>query len=380
MPINLLELRATYTTGGGPDKTILLSAEKHNKALVNPIVVYLMDINDNNFQIGRMVEGREFRYIEVLDRGKVDIKCIIELNRIVKKYNIDIIHGHDYKTDILAYILSLLNPGIHLVSTAHGWITNTMKGSIYKWIHLKTLSRFKNLIAVSEATKSIMTESGIEPDRIQVIYNGIDENYWRQTGRHISLRKEWRIPENSIVIGNVGRISNEKDYPTFLKVAKSVSDNVENVYFTIVGEGKQDEKARLSSYADKLGIKDRVIIAGYRSDLLNVYSTFDIFLMTSLTEGLPNTILEAMSMGLPVVSTMVGGIPELIVDGETGFLCKARDINCLKGKILEIIKDKALRKSVSKAARERIESRFSFNKRLRFIEEYYLNICAHKSN
>ena len=127
--INLLELRGTYTTGGGPDKTILLSAEKHNKDLVNPVVVYLRDINDDNFQIGQMAEGRGFKYIEVLDRSKIDIKCIIELNRIVKEYNIDIIHGHDYKTDMLAYILGLIHSKVHLVSTAHGWITNSLKRS-----------------------------------------------------------------------------------------------------------------------------------------------------------------------------------------------------------------------------------------------------------
>ena len=82
-PINLMELRATYTSGGGPDKTILLSAEKHDKTRINPVVVYLRDKRDKKFQIGKMAEDRGFEYIEVLDRNKIDIRCIYELYEIV---------------------------------------------------------------------------------------------------------------------------------------------------------------------------------------------------------------------------------------------------------------------------------------------------------
>jgi len=379
-PINLLELRATYTTGGGPDKTILLSAERHDKTIVNPIVVYLKDKDDNNFQIGRMAEGRGFKYIEVLDRGKIDIKCIIELNEIVRKYKIDIIHGHDYKTDILAYILGLLNPKVHLVSTAHGWIADTLKGSLYKWLHLIILRRFKNLITVSQATKQVMVKSGINADKIRVVYNGIDEKHWNRSDHHVSLRKEWRIPEDSIVVGTVGRIGNEKDYFTFLNVAKVITDQIDNVFFVIVGEGKSNEKEELVAYAEKTGIRDKVIFTGYREDLLSVYKTFDIFLMTSITEGLPNTMLEALSMGLPVVSTNVGGVKELMADGETGFLCKSRDVVCLVDNTIKIIKSKELRESTSKAARARILNQFSFDKRLQLIEKYYVSILSNNTN
>lgn len=375
-----MELRATYTTGGGPDKTILLSAERHNKTIVNPIVVYLRDKDDNNFQIGRMAEGRGFKYIEVLDRGKIDIKCIIELNGIVRQYEIDIIHGHDYKTDILAYILGLLNPKVRLVSTAHGWIADTLKGSLYKRLHLIILRRFKNLITVSKATRKVMVESGINADKIKVVYNGIDEKHWDRSDRHISLRKEWRIPEDSMVIGTVGRVGNEKDYLTFLNVAKAVIDNIDNVFFVIVGDGKRNEREELVAYAEKTGIQEKVIFTGYRNDLLSVYKTIDVFLMTSITEGLPNTMLEALSMGLPVVSTNVGGVSELMVDDETGFLCKAKDVACLADKTIRIIKSKELRESISRAARERILDKFSFDARLRLIEEYYVNILSNNRN
>jgi glycosyltransferase involved in cell wall biosynthesis len=263
-----------------------------------------------------------------------------------------------------------------LISTSHGWITNTLKGSLYKWIHLRALRRFKNLIAVSEATKSMMSASGITSKKVKVIYNGIDCNYWCFNGQKPTLKKEWNIPDNAFVIGTVGRISDEKDYITFLKIAKTVTDKINNVYFVIVGEGKQNERERLVEFADTLDIRDKIVFAGYRSDLLEVYSTCDIFLMTSITEGLPNTMLEAMSMGVSIVSTNVGGIPELVEEGKTGFLFDIGNTVNLAEKIIYMITNRALRESLSTAGRERIEKVFSFDRRLHIIEKYYADIYA----
>ncbi len=374
-PVKLLELRATYTTGGGPDKTILLSAEKHDKSIVTPVVAYLKDISDDDFQIGRMAEGRGFEYIEVLDRGKIDIKCIIELNGIVRKHNIDIIHGHDYKTDILAYILSLLNPKVRLVSTAHGWITNTLKGSLYKWIHLRVLRRFENLIAVSGATKLLMSASGIKSDAIKVIYNGIDESKWSNDEQIKSLKAEWDLSENALVIGTVGRISDEKDYITFMEIAKTVTDKIENVYFVIVGEGKQDEREKLAAYADSLEITDKVVFAGYRSDLLNVYKTFDVFLMTSITEGLPNTMLEAMSMGIPVAAFQIPGVDKLIIHDNTGLMADFGDVEGLKKCLERLLFDETFSRQIAENGRKYILENFSAS---RMAEEYiglFQEIC-----
>ncbi|MBI4697464.1 MAG: glycosyltransferase family 4 protein [Nitrospirae bacterium] len=225
-----------------------------------------------------------------------------------------------------------------------------------------------------------MVESGIKADKIKVIYNGIDEKHWDRSNHHICLRKELRIPEDSIVVGTVGRIGNEKDYLTFLNVAKAVADKIDNVFFVIVGEGKGNEKEELIAYARKAGVIERVIFTGYRGDLLNVYKTFNIFLMTSITEGLPNTLLEAMSMGLPVVSTNVGGISELVVNDVSGFMYDVGDADGMAGKIIELISDKQSRLELSIASRRRIEEVFSFNKRLQIMEEYYLNLSTQKSN
>lgn len=375
-PINLMELRATYKTGGGPDKTILLSAEMHNRKIVNPIVVYLRDKSDKDFQIGNMSKGRGFKYIEVLDRNKLDIRCIMELYKITKKYKIDIVHGHDYKTDPIAYILKILNPKIKILSTAHGWITNTRQTSIYKWIHLKFLKRFQNIIAVSKATKDLMVRSGINEERIELLYNGVDENYWDRRNITDDLKRELSIPDDSLVIGSVGRLGEEKDYFSFLEVAKRVHERIAKTCFVIVGDGKESEKQDLLQYSKKIGVDKYVIFTGYRNDLLRIYNTFNVFLSTSLTEGLPNTMLEAMAMKVPIVATDVGGVSELVDDGISGFLYSVRDVKGISEKIIEIIKNDNLRNKLSIEARRRIETSFSFNRRTERIEAIYKKIAC----
>ena len=126
--------------------------------------------------------------------------------------------------------------------------------------------------------------------------------------------------------------------------------------------------------AKELGIKDAVIFTGRRTDLKNVYSSFDLFLTTSLTEGLPNTILEAMAMEVPVVATRVGGVPELIEDGENGVLCNKRDAGDITQKVLSLLTDQDRQKQLSARGRMAVETKFSFDNRLRSIEGYYVGL------
>ena len=146
--------------------------------------------------------------------------------------------------------------------------------------------------------------------------------------------------------------------------------------FALVGEGKTNEIEILKKQCIKDGTNKSVIFTGFRADLKNIYSGIDLFLMTSTAEGLPNTVLEAMSMEIPIVSTSVDGVPEIVVDGQTGFLCEIANVEGLAEKTMELMKNSELRKRFSSAARERIEEKFSFDKRLEIIEKYYLNLIC----
>lgn len=368
----VMELRGTYKGGGGPDKTILLSAAKHCRKKFFILVTYLRDPSDKDFQIGKMAKDYGVPdYVEVMDRSMLDMKCLAQLNTLVKKHHIDIIHVHDLKTTLLGVLLKGLNPKVKIMHTAHGWIIHSRKDRIKQIIQYAMLRCYPLHIAVSCATRDLMVNSGIPYKNIEVLYNSIDTNYWEKGRGTASLRQEYQIPDGTMVVGTVGRLSREKDLPTFFNVAKLILEKINDAVFFIVGDGKEDVVSELIELAETMGLKNHIYFTGHRTDLINVYSSFDLFLMTSLTEGLPNTVLEAMSLEIPVVTTAVGGVPELIENGISGRLCPAGDITALSKQCIELLESHEKRIELGGKARERICDMFDFEKRLHRIENIY---------
>ncbi len=161
--IRLLELRNTYKWGGGPDKTILLSAEQHDPSRVSVVVVYVRDVQDKEFQITEMARSRRLTYYEIPEKGKFDPHVIKAIRDIVVKHDINLIHGHDYKSDFFAYLVRrwLWRRPIALVSTAHAWVMLGLKGEIYRRLDLFLMRRFDHLISVSKSTQALMVYAGI---------------------------------------------------------------------------------------------------------------------------------------------------------------------------------------------------------------------------
>jgi glycosyltransferase involved in cell wall biosynthesis len=377
--VRLLELRNTYKWGGGPDKTILLSAERHDRSRVEVVVAYIRDVRDHEFTIGDKARAKGLTFYEIEERGKFDLRVLKGLREIVLRHDINLIHAHDHKTDLFAYLLRrwLWRRHITLLSTAHAWVMLGLKGEIYRRLDLSLMHRFDHLIAVSHATKDEMVHSGVPVNLISVIHNGIDTDAWARNRVFHSLREELGLGQVFPVIGYVGRIMPEKDLETWLRAAAVVAQEYPQARFVLVGEGKDNSYLeQLKRLAAELGIAERTYFPGYRSDLLPVYAGFDLFLLSSRREGLPNSILEAMAMGLPVVTTDVAGAKELVVNGETGFVAPQQEVQGLARAVLTILGDEHRRSVMGRAGRRRVELEFSFSRRMRRIEDLYEQILC----
>jgi glycosyltransferase involved in cell wall biosynthesis len=380
-PVRLLELRVTYKWGGGPDKTILLSAEKHDQSRVSVVVVYIRDKADNEFQIGQQARARGLTYYEIEEQGKFQFRVIKAIREIILGHDINLVHSHDYKSNLYAYLATrwLGSHSVALMSTAHAWVILGFRGNCYRRLDLYLMKKFDHLFAVSHATKSEMVTEGICPKKISVIHNGIDVDAWSKDRAQATLRTEYKLDQSFPIIGFVGRVMPEKDLATWLRSVALVSEKFTDVRFVLVGEGRDDmTRAELESLANDLGITDRLIWTGFRSDLLSVYASFDVFLLTSVREGLPNSILEAMAMELPVVTSDVAGAKELVVDGDTGFVRPMGDYRGLGNALLAILENDNLRLQMGKSGRSRVESKFSFNGRLSRVESLYEQIVQKK--
>lgn len=381
-PVRLLELRNTYKWGGGPDKTILLSAESHDPARVEVVVAYVRDIRDSEFQITQKAKEMGLTYYEIPESGKLDIRVFGAIRDIVRRHDINLIHGHDYKSDFFAYFVSrfMKKPDLAVISTAHAWVMLGPRGRFYRWMDLLLMKRFDRLIAVSESTKEEMIRAGVPDDLITMIHNGIDTRVWNPDGFHpTAFRREVGVPDDCLVIGYVGRIMPEKDLHTWLRAAAIVHKRIPEARFLIVGEGREGTTLEeLTALTTQLGLSGRVLFPGYRRHLQPVYAALDLFVLSSRREGLPNSLLEAMAMSLPVVTTDVAGAKELVVHEETGLVVPQGRPRELAGAMLQILSDDSVRVRMREAGRQRVEKNFSFSLRLHRIEQLYEDVITRK--
>lgn len=382
-PVRILDFRGTYKGGGGPDKTILNSAVQHDRNRVYVQVLYLRDPVDSEYQIDSWAARLKVNYRDVFDRQLADFHCIEEIKQIIKEQELALVHSHDEKTLLYGWMIKRAMPRIRLMYTCHlhsPYIRNDFQ-TFTAFLNFKLRRRAgiflmkryqKPLLAVSHHTKKSMIADGLQARDIEVLHNGIDINAWRaELGKPV-LRQELGIKPGEFLVGTVARIAQQhKDLPTFYQVAAEVSRKVPEARFVIVGDGHGDELAKAKKQIADLGLRDSFFFTGHRTDLLDIYASLDLFLMTSLTEGLPNTVLEAMALKVPVVSTAVAGVPELVEHGETGFLAPIRDIEGLSRLVVELLSDSALRERFGLNARGRIEQDFSFANRVRKMEDYY---------
>jgi len=377
--IRLLELRCTYKWGGGPDKTILLSAERHDKARVEVTVAYIRGAQDQEFRIADKASARGVNMYEITECKRIDFEALKRLRDLVLQRNINLIHSHDYKSDFMAYLVRrwLWRRPIKLVSTAHAWVIIGARGELYRHLDLLLMRRFDQLIAVSHATKSEILAAHVPEAKIAVIHNAIDTDEWSRGRVAADFRKELGFDSIGPVIGYVGRIMPEKDLVTWIQTAARVAAVYPEARFVLVGEGRNVRtQAQLEQLARALGIGDRVVFPGYREDLLSVYTAFDVFLLTSRREGLPNSVLEAMALRLPVVTTDVAGTKELVLDGRTGFVCLQGDVEGLSQSVIKLLSNENLRLSMGEAGRTRVEQEFSFAHRLQKIEALYEHVLG----
>lgn len=229
----------------------------------------------------------------------------------------------------------------------------------------------KPVLTVSHDTKKRLVANGLADEDVAVLHNGIDINFWQRSAAQPVLREELRIGPGQFLVGTVARITYDKDLPTFYNVAEAVAKQNKSVTFVIVGDGYGDELPRAKEEVARRGLENVIRFTGHRNDLRDVYASFDLFLMTSLTEGMPNTLLEAMALGVSAVSTNVGGIPELLEDGVGGYLSPVGDFAGLAGHVIRLLQDPELLTRCGNASRACFETKFSFKNRVRKMEEYY---------
>ena len=301
--------------------------------------------------------------VYVLGRKKYDPRILFNLVSLIRDKDFQVVDTHNIQSKIWGSIAASIT-GSALVSTIHSWYAHehgkrSVRGFLYTAIELSTNRHLKYYITVSKKDQEMLLKSGISPDKINLIYNAVTFDPVSIPNCKDELKNKYEFPKNSIICTAVGRLVPVKGFDILVKAISKIANEQKKIHCLIVGDGELS--AELKRLIQNLGMENRIKLTGYceRNNVLSILRASDIFIMSSLYEGTPIALLEAGLLGMSIIASKTGGIPELVVDGEHAILVDPRDLNALANAILKLAEDDKLRSEFGLRAQKRVREMFS---------------------
>ncbi len=365
----ILHVRVVTGHGGGPEKTILNSPQFLRRLGYESQVAYLHPPGDPGFEaISQRGKDLAAEVISIPDRGPLDLTVVWRLARLCRQLRVAVWHGHDYKSNLLGL---LIRPfwRMALVTTLHGWTNLSGRAPLYVRVDKRCLRYYHAAICVSEDLIEDCLACNVSPNRCHLIHNAIDTDEYRRNLSVSEAKRAIGAPANELLIAAVGRLSPEKGLDLLIRAVVDLRRSGLPVGLWVAGDGSLQHT--LSQQISDLGGGDYVRLMGHLPDPRTLYQAADVFVLSSIREGLPNVVLEAMALKTPVVATRIAGVPKLVTDGRDGLLIPPGDPAALVDAIRRVLCDANLRERLGNSARATIEERFSFVRRMEKVVSIY---------
>jgi len=376
--IKILHVITHLPIGGAQDNTLytveLLDKEKYDISLC-------CNLDGELVERAKKIEAIKLFDIPFLCREVSpyrDIRAFLSLYKLFKKEDFTIIHTHSSKAGLLARLAAVLNKTPIVIHTIHGFafndFMNRLKKNFFIYVE-KLLAKWTDiLITVSNLNKKKIIDLNItHENKIKNIYSGIDLNLFTNK-RNDDFRKELNLENNHILLGSVGRLSDQKDPITMIEAFGIISKPFPNAHLVLVGDGEL--KGKILEKIDQLKLNGKVHLTGNKNNPWSVYHSMDLFIMSSIYEGLGRSITEALSCGVPVVCTDVEGVPEIVRDNITGILVPPKDANKLADGIIRTLNDMETAKKMAEEGRRFVKDNFDVNKMVNDIDSLYNTLTS----
>jgi glycosyltransferase involved in cell wall biosynthesis len=290
-----------------------------------------------------------------------DLAGLVELVRLLRRERPDILHANSSKAGVLGRLAAVLAGVPIRIFTVHGWAFSAHSGAASLLYHaadrlMRPLTTATICVSERERARGLEARTCI-PERTTVILNAVDVARVPRAGHDGAGPR----------IVSVGRLAAPKDFRTLVRALALLPRGAAEAL--IVGDGP--DRAQLEAEIARLGLAEQVLLAGERRDVPELLARADLFVLSSRSEGLPVSVLEAMAAGLPVIASSVGGLPELVADGETGMLVEAGDVDDLAAALRLLLAEPSLRRRLGAAGRARAEERFGLERFRRAHLELY---------
>jgi glycosyltransferase involved in cell wall biosynthesis len=323
----------------------------------------------------RAQEGLEL--IPLAPRTEMDLTAAWRFSRVIKRLEPDVIHAHDpHGIAMAAFALSIDSAAFRRTQrtapplVAARRVDFHLRGNSFsKWKHRQV----DCYIAASDAIRTMLIADGVPKDRVVTVHEGIDVDHVAAAPR-VDVHEAFFLPHGSPVVGNVAALVPHKGQRYLIEAAHLVVREIPDARFVILGEGEL--RPALEHLVREHHLEKHVLLPGFRIDVLGCIKSFDLFVMSSVTEGLGTSLLDAMACARPIVATMAGGIPEIVEDGANGLLVPPRNAPALAQAIVRTLKDRALRDRLAAAGLARVRDRFTVERMVADTAKLYERISA----
>jgi glycosyltransferase involved in cell wall biosynthesis len=377
-PITLMFIIDTYISmpndslNGGTEKQLYLLASSINSENFKPIIVQLSPEASLPVAKGHIGNLELFHYPTRRLYGSDGLRHLGHLRSLAKNNKVDIIHTFFEKSEVMGWLAVRLS-GIPV------WITSRRdlgfkRKRIYDKIFRLTSKDCKKCIANCNAVKDkVIQQENLPPEKIEVIYNGLDLSEYRQTLKNESLREELGVVNGTLLVGLIANFNFEiKGHIYFLGAAKKILEKVPDAKFVLVGDGPL--RPRYQEVARELNLNNNVYFLGKRTDVPTIISNLDVSVLSSINEGFSNVILESMAASKPVVATKVGGSPEMVTNGVTGYLVPPADSQSMANAIIKLLQNPDEAKTMGAAGRKIVQEKFTVEAMVKSYERLYVSL------
>lgn len=378
-PPFVLHTRVVTGTGGGPEKTILNSPRFLKPHGIDSACLFMRPPQDPGFEsLEQKAALADAEIIGIDDRGPLDRSVVSACLKICRQKNVTVWHAHDYKSNAVGLMVRRHHP-MKLVTTTHGWVRKTWKTPLYYAIDRFCLKRYDQVICVSQDLYNACRKLNVSPDQLHLIDNAIVAEDYDASPPSKQERASVGVHDNRILLGACGRLSEEKGFDLLIEAVTDLVKNEEqDIGLIIAGDGHL--KPTLQEQINQAGMADRIQLLGFLSDPGQLYRAIDVFVLSSLREGLPNVVLEAMASGHPVLTTRVNGIPRLVQNQKNGLIVNCGSKKELHSGLRTLLSDQSLRSRLAAAGRKTVEQEFSFQRRMELMVQVYETLPNFSTN
>jgi glycosyltransferase involved in cell wall biosynthesis len=370
-PIRVLHLRDSPWVDG-PGRTILETGSHLDRSRVEYHIGVLVAQREGEHPLVDAASQRGISVIPITDRGPLD-ELLGPILVLIDQLQIDILHTSEFRSNLIAQLIKRKRPKLRMVATAHGWIANTFRRRVTRFLDKLMFRRFDHVILVSEATRSLVPRWWLSDKRATVLRNAL---VLKSYGSEIVNKPRRAINPNEAVMINVGRLSPEKGQEMLLQAMHALTPRWPKLRLKFAGIGPLEEHLR--SVARTLGLEDRVEFVGYVKDMPRLYADIDLVVQSSFTEGLPNVILEAAYLRVPIVATAVGGTAEVVRHGHSAWLLEPR-IDDLAAGIDAFMSNPQHFVAMAEQGHRDVVSQFSFDVRTERLTQVYEALMAERA-